>query len=127
LPYTTLFRSSGRLLRLLSLLQARREWPGSELADRLGVTVRTVRRDVDRLRMLGYPVLATSGVAGYSLGSGAKVPPLLLDDDEAVAVAIGLRHAAGGGVTGIEETSIRALAKLEQALPAHVRGRVDAP
>jgi predicted DNA-binding transcriptional regulator YafY len=117
--------TSGRLLRLLSLLQARPDWPGSELAGRLGVTVRTVRRDVDRLRMLGYPVLATSGVAGYRLGAGATLPPLLLDDDEAVAVAIGLRMAAGGGVTGIEETSVRALAKLEQVLPSRVRNRVS--
>src|SRR5258707_3287717 len=118
--------TSRRLLQLLSLLQARRDWPGSELADRLGVTTRTVRRDVDRLRMLGYPVLATAGTAGYRLGIGATVPPLLLDDDEAVAVAIGLSTAAGAGVGGIDETSVRALAKLEQVLPSHVRHRVRA-
>src|SRR6266496_5199270 len=120
-------RTSARLLRLLSLLQARRDWPGPELADRLGVTTRTVRNDVERLRGLGYPVHATPGVAGgYRLGAGAALPPLLLDDDEAVAVAIGLRTAAGGAVAGIEETSLRALAKLEQVLPARLRPRVGA-
>jgi predicted DNA-binding transcriptional regulator YafY len=121
-----MWETSGRLLRLLSLLQARRDWPGGELAQRLGVTTRTVRRDVDRLRALGYPVHATSGVAGYRLGAGAGMPPLLLDDEEAVAVAIGLRTAAGGSVTGIEETSLRALAKLEQVLPSRLRHRVGA-
>jgi predicted DNA-binding transcriptional regulator YafY len=119
--------TSARLLRLLSLLQARRDWSGAELADRLEVTPRTVRRDVERLRGLGYPVHATSGVAGgYRLGAGAALPPLLLDDEEAVAVAIGLRTAAGGTVAGIEETSVRALAKLEQVLPARLRHRVAA-
>jgi predicted DNA-binding transcriptional regulator YafY len=111
----------------LSLLQARRDWSGAELAERLGVTVRTVRRDVERLRALGYPVHAVPGAAGgYWLGAGAALPPLLLDDDEAVAVAVGLRTAAGGTVEGIEETSVRALAKLEQVLPARLRSRVNA-
>ncbi|NYI06342.1 helix-turn-helix transcriptional regulator [Allostreptomyces psammosilenae] len=119
--------TSARLLRLLSLLQTHRDWAGAELAERLGVTPRTVRRDVEKLRGLGYPVHATSGVAGgYRLGAGAKLPPLLLEDDEAVAVAVGLRSAAGGTVTGIEETSVRALAKLEQVLPARLRHRVNA-
>jgi predicted DNA-binding transcriptional regulator YafY len=108
-----MLETSARLLRLLSLLQTRRDWSGAELAQRLGVTARTVRRDVDRLRRLGYPVLATAGMAGgYRLGAGAALPPLLLDDDEAVAVAVGLRTAALGTVAGIEETSLRALAKL---------------
>ncbi|MCI2418092.1 WYL domain-containing protein [Saccharopolyspora sp. K220] len=117
----------ARLLRLLSLLQGRREWSGAELADRLEVTGRTVRRDIDRLRELGYPVESTTGTAGgYRLASGKNLPPLLLDDDEAVAVAAGLLTAAGGSVTGIEESSIRALAKLEQVLPARLRSRVEA-
>jgi predicted DNA-binding transcriptional regulator YafY len=119
--------TAERLLRLLSLLQARRDWPGPELAARLDVDVRTVRRDVERLRSLGYPVHATPGAAGgYRLGAGAALPPLLLDDDEAVAVAVGLRTAASGTVSGIEETSVRALAKLEQVLPARLRPRVGA-
>ncbi len=122
-----MLQTSARLLRLLSLLQARRDWSGPELADRLGVTARTVRNDVERLRSLGYPVHATPGVAGgYRLGAGAALPPLLLDDDEAVAVAVGLRVAANGTVTGIEETSVRALAKLEQVLPSRLRYRVNA-
>ncbi|HUR02283.1 MAG TPA: YafY family protein [Nonomuraea sp.] len=119
--------TSARLLRLLSLLQLRRDWPSADLAERLGVAARTVRRDVERLRSLGYPVRSTPGVSGgYRLGAGAELPPLLLDDDEAVAVAVGLRTAAGGTVTGIEETSLRALAKLEQVLPARLRHRVNA-
>ncbi|MEV0383617.1 YafY family protein [Nonomuraea sp. NPDC050643] len=118
--------TSARLLRLLSLLQARRDWPSAELAERLGVAPRTVRRDVGRLRSLGYPVRSTPGVSGgYRLGAGAELPPLLLDDDEAVAVAVGLRTAANGTVTGIEETSLRALAKLERLLPARLRHRVN--
>lgn len=122
-----MLETSARLLRLLSLLQARRDWSGAELAERLGVTDRTVRRDVDKLRNLGYPVHASTGIAGgYQLGAGAALPPLLLDDDEAVAVAIGLRTAAAGAVTGIEETSVRALAKLEQVLPNRLRRRVNA-
>lgn len=118
---------SGRLLRLLSLLQTPREWPGGELAERLGVTARTVRRDIDRLRELGYPVHATRGGAGgYRLTAGAAMPPLLLDDDEATAIAIGLRTAAAGAVTGAEDASLRALAKLEQVLPHRLRPRVAA-
>jgi predicted DNA-binding transcriptional regulator YafY len=119
--------TSARLLRLLTLLQSRRDWSGEDLAVRLEVTTRTVRRDVDKLRALGYPVHASSGVAGgYRLGAGAALPPLLLEDDEAVAIAVGLRTAAGGTVAGIEETSVRALAKLEQVLPARLRERVTA-
>ena len=119
--------TSGRLLRLLALLQARRDWPGPELAERLGVSPRTLRRDMDKLRSLGYPVDAVPGAAGgYRLGAGAALPPLLLDDEEAVAVAIGLRTAAGGTITGIEEASVRALAKLEQVLPSRLRHRVGA-
>jgi predicted DNA-binding transcriptional regulator YafY len=119
--------TSARLLRLLSLLQARRDWTGSELAARLGVTTRTVRHDVDRLRGLGYPVDARPGVAGgYRLGTGGALPPLLLDDEEAVAIAVGLRTAASGSVAGIEEASVRALAKLQQVLPARLRHRVSA-
>ncbi|GAA3975257.1 WYL domain-containing protein [Actinomadura viridis] len=117
--------TSARLLTLLSLLQTHRDRSGAELAERLGVTTRTVRRDVDRLRELGYPVNATQGTAGYRLGAGASLPPLLLDDDEAVAVAVGLRSAAGGPVAGIEETSLRALTKLEQVLPPRLRHRVN--
>ncbi|MFI1469884.1 helix-turn-helix transcriptional regulator [Streptomyces wuyuanensis] len=122
-----MLETSARLLRLLSLLQAHREWSGSELADRLGVTARTVRRDVDRLRELGYPVNASPGTGGgYQLGAGAELPPLLLDDEEAVAVAVGLRTAAGHGIEGIGETSVRALAKLEQVLPHRLRRRIGA-
>jgi predicted DNA-binding transcriptional regulator YafY len=120
-----MLETSARLLKLLSLLQARRDWSGAQLAERLSVTLRTVRRDVDRLRDLGYPVVAQPGVAGgYRLAAGAAMPPLLLDDDEAVAVAVGLRTA--GTVAGIEETSVRALVKLEQVLPARLRHRVIA-
>jgi predicted DNA-binding transcriptional regulator YafY len=119
--------TSARLLRLLSLLQTRRDWSGRDLADRLEVTTRTVRKDMERLRGLGYPIHATPGVAGgYRLGAGAAMPPLLLDDEDAVAVAVGLRTAAGGTVTGIEESSLRALAKLEQVLPSRLRHRVHA-
>jgi predicted DNA-binding transcriptional regulator YafY len=122
-----MLKTSARLLRLLSLLQARADWSGQALAERLGVTTRTVRNDVARLRGLGYPVHANPGVGGgYRLGAGAALPPLLLDDDEAVAVAVGLRTAAGGSVTDIQETSIRALAKLEQVLPSRLRHRVRA-
>ncbi|MGV9314860.1 helix-turn-helix transcriptional regulator [Streptomyces sp. NPDC003691] len=122
-----MLETSARLLRLLSLLQAHREWSGADLARRLGVTSRTVRRDVDRLRELGYPVNASPGTGGgYQLGAGAQLPPLLLDDDEAVAVAVGLRTAAGQGIEGIGESSVRALAKLEQVLPGRLRRRVGA-
>src|SRR6202044_1649437 len=116
--------TSARLLRLLSLLQARESWGGPDLAERLEVTGRKLRRDVDRLGSLGYPVHSTSGTAGgYKLGAGASLPPLLLDDDEAIAVAVGLRTAASGTVTGIEEASMRALSKLQQVLPARLRQR----
>nr|WP_296073144.1 WYL domain-containing protein [uncultured Actinoplanes sp.] len=119
--------TSARMLRLLSLLQTHRYWPGAELADRLEVSPRTLRRDVDRLRELGYPVDASRGVAGgYQLQAGAAVPPLLLDDDEAVAIAVGLRTAAAGAVAGFEETSVRALAKVIQLLPPRLRRRIDA-
>ncbi|GAB3622089.1 YafY family protein [Mariniluteicoccus endophyticus] len=110
-----------RALTLLSLLEARAVWPGPELAERLGVTTRTVRRDVDRLRELGYPVEGDHGAdGGYRLGRGTRLPPLVLDDDEAVAVAVGLRQAAAGGLGGIEEDALRALAKLEQVLPSRL-------
>ena len=119
--------TSARMLRLLSLLQTHRCWPGSELADRLEVSERTLRRDVDRLRELGYPVDASRGVAGgYQLQAGAALPPLLLDDEEAVAIAVGLRTAAGGAIAGIEETSVRALTKIVQVMPPRLRRRVDA-
>ena len=119
--------TSARLLRLLSLLQTRPEWSGPELADRLGVTTRTVRRDVDKLRGLDYPVEVGYGPGGgYRLGSGAALPPLLLDDDEAVAVAVTLRTAAGSGVAGTGETALAALLKLERILPSRLRHRVAA-
>lgn len=118
--------TSSRLLRLLSLLQTPRDWTGAELASRLEVSARTIRNDIDRLRDLGYPVHATRGsVGGYRLEAGASMPPLLLDDEEAIAVAIGLRTATSGAVTGIEETSLRALAKLEQVLPPRLRRQVN--
>jgi len=119
-----MLETSARLLKLLSLLQSPRDWSGTDLAGELGVGVRTVRRDVDKLRNLGYPVDAVPGVAGYRLGAGASLPPLLLDDEEAVAVAIGLRAAATGSVAGIEESSMRALTKLEQVLPSRLRHRI---
>ena len=119
--------TSARLLDLISLLQQRREWSGRDLADRLEIDIRTVRRDIGRLRELGYPVEATPGVAGgYRLGAGADLPPLLLDDEEAVAVAVGLRTVAGRGVRGVEEKSVSALAKLETVLPSRLRRRVSA-
>src|SRR5438034_6603084 len=119
--------TSSRLLELLSLLQGRRDWPGDELADRLEVSGRTVRRDVERLRELGYPVDSLTGPAGgYRLRAGTAIPPLLLDDEEAIAIAVGLRTAARASVTGIEETAVRALVKLEQVLPRHLRRRVQA-
>ena len=117
--------TAARMLALLGLLQARADWTGAELADRLGVTDRTIRNDVDRLRGLGYPVDAVRGPGGrYRLGVGTKLPPLLLEEDEAVAVAVGLR--AGTAVRGIEETSARALAKLEHVLPHRLQRRVNA-
>ena len=119
--------ASARLLRLLSLLPSRPEWTGPELAGRLGVTVRTLRRDVAKLRDLGYPVHAAPGVAGgYRLGAGTTLPPLLLDDEEAVAVALSLRTATSSTATGIAETALRALAKLERILPARLRTRTAA-
>jgi predicted DNA-binding transcriptional regulator YafY len=119
--------TSARMLRLLSLLQSRRDWGGTDLADRLGVSARTLRSDITRLRALGYPVEARPGVAGgYRLGSGAALPPLLLDDEEAVAVAVSLATSAGSSVTGVEDASMRALAKLRQVLPSRLRGRVAA-
>jgi predicted DNA-binding transcriptional regulator YafY len=119
--------TSSRLLDLLSLLQARRDWPGAELAARLEVSGRTIRRDVERLRSLGYPVESLTGPAGgYRLQAGTAMPPLLLDEEEAIAIAVGLSTAARASVAGIEETSIRALVKIEQVLPAHLRRRVGA-
>ena len=107
-----MLETSARLLRLLGLLQTRRDWTSAELATRLDVTTRTIRNDMARLRALGYPIEARPGVAGgYRLGAGGSLPPLLLDDEETVAVAIGLRTAANGSVAGIEEASVRALAK----------------
>ena len=120
-----MLETSARLLRLLSLLQTRDDWSGAELAQRLGVTTRTLRRDVERLRELDYPVHATQGTAGYRLGAGASLPPLLLDDDEAVAVAVGLRTAPDSSVARIEEAALRALIKLEQVLPSRLRYRVN--
>ncbi|MGV9244475.1 helix-turn-helix transcriptional regulator [Streptomyces sp. NPDC003710] len=115
----------ARLLQLLSLLQTPREWPGGELAERLGVSRRTIRRDIDRLRELGYPVQASKGAdGGYRLVAGKAMPPLVLDDEEAVAIAVGLRAGAGHAVEGVEEASVRALAKLEQVLPGRLRHRV---
>jgi predicted DNA-binding transcriptional regulator YafY len=120
-------QTSSRLLRLLALLQTRRDWAGEELAERLEVSCRTIRRDVERLRELGYPVDALTGPnGGYRLHAGTAMPPLLLDDDEAVAIAVGLGGAASASVAGIEETAVRALVKLEQVLPSHLRRRVNA-
>ncbi|PRY56394.1 putative DNA-binding transcriptional regulator YafY [Glycomyces artemisiae] len=121
-----MLETSARLLRLLALLQARRDRTGPDLAERLGVSTRTVRADVDKLRQLGYRVASTTGSAGgYRLEAGSELPPLLLDDEEAVAVALGLRAAASGSVAGIEETSLRALAKLEQTMPSRLRRRIE--
>ncbi|HET6707044.1 helix-turn-helix transcriptional regulator [Amycolatopsis sp.] len=125
MPVTSSTATSGRLLSLLSLLQARRDWPGSMLAGRLGVSERTVRRDVDRLRELGYPVQAVKGPeGGYRLEAGIRMPPLLFDEEQAVALAVALRIAAGTGA-GIEEAAVRALATVRQVLPARLRRRVD--
>jgi predicted DNA-binding transcriptional regulator YafY len=118
---------TARTLSLLSLLQTHRFWTGSELADRLGVSARTVRRDVDRLRELGYQVNASTGIeGGYQLAAGTSLPPLLVDEDEAVALSVGLRTAAGAGIDGIDETTVRVLAKLDQILPDRLRRRVEA-
>jgi predicted DNA-binding transcriptional regulator YafY len=122
-----MLETSVRLLRLLSLLQSRPDWPGGELAERLEVTTRTVRNDIERLRILGYRIHSTTGTAGgYRLGAGAALPPLLLDDEEAVAIAVSLHAAASGTVTGIEETALRALTKLQQMLPSRLRRRISA-
>jgi len=119
--------TSARLLRLLSLLQSTRDLTGPQLSERLGVTTRTIRTDIERLRTLGYPVTGAPGrTGGYRLGAGAVLPPLLLDDEEAIAVAVGLRIATEGGVEGIAESSLRALSKLEQVLPPRLRYRVQA-
>ncbi|MDG4663879.1 YafY family protein [Mycobacterium sp. 236(2023)] len=119
--------TTGRVLQLLGLLQSRRVWSGEELAERLGVTTRSVRRDVDRLRELGYPVHASVGHGGgYQLGAGAALPPLLLDPEEAVAMAVCLRVAAGGSVAGVGESALRALSKLDQVMPARLRSQVTA-
>lgn len=119
--------TTSRVLQLLGLLQSRRVWTGEELAERLSVTTRSVRRDVDRLRELGYPVHASKGHGGgYQLGAGAALPPLLLDPDEAVAIAVCLRLAAGGSVAGIGDSALRALTKLDQVMPARLRSQVSA-
>ncbi|WNG88635.1 YafY family protein [Mycobacterium sp. ITM-2016-00317] len=119
--------TTGRVLQLLGLLQSRRVWSGEALAERLGVTTRSVRRDVERLRDLGYPVHASTGHGGgYQLGAGAALPPLLLDPDEAVAMAVCLRVAAGGSVAGVGESALRALTKLDQVMPARLRSQVAA-
>jgi predicted DNA-binding transcriptional regulator YafY len=119
--------SSSRLLRVLSLLQTRSHWAGQDLAERLEVHPRTLRRDIDRLRQLGYPIHASSGVAGgYAFRAGQSLPPLLLDDEEALAVAIALQVAASGTVSGVEESSLRALVKLEQVMPTRLRRRTAA-
>ena len=123
-PSASAASTSVRLLQLLSVLQSRRQWSGAELAQRLGVTERTVRRDMERLRGLGYPVRASPGAAGgYRLEHGTALPPLLLDDDEALAVGVALA-TSGAGVTGLEEAGLRALTKLEQVLPARLRPRL---
>ena len=122
-----MLETSARLLRLLSLFQSRRYWSGAHLSDRLEVTSRTLRRDVDKLRSLGYPIHSTAGVeGGYQMGAGSTMPPLLLDDDEAVAVAVGLRSPAAGAIAGVEEASVRALAKMEQIMPPRLGRRVAA-
>lgn len=119
--------TTERVLSLLGLLQQRPVWTGPELAIRLGVTTRSIRRDVERLRRLGYPVHATQGVGGgYQLGRGKGLPPLLLDDAEAVAVAVSLRMAAGGTVSGASEAALRTLAKLDQVMPPRLRSEVRA-
>src|SRR2546422_2264097 len=118
---------ASRLLRLLSLLQAQPRWSGCDLAGRLGVTERTLRRDVTRVRDLGYPVDAAAGIdGGYQLGAGGRLPPLLLDDDEAVAITLGLRVATTTSLAGMEQSAVAALAKIDQVLPARLAERVKA-
>src|SRR3954452_14392402 len=120
-------RTTERVLHLLGLLQQRPVWTGPQLAERLGVTTRSIRRDVERLRGLGYPVQAAQGAGGgYQLGRGRGLPPLLLDDSEAVAVAVSLRMAAGGTVSGASEAALRTLAKLDQVMPPRLRSEVRA-
>ncbi|MGW0905284.1 helix-turn-helix transcriptional regulator [Streptomyces sp. NPDC002853] len=119
--------TTERVLTLLGLLQQRQVWTGPELAGRLGVTTRTVRRDVERLRTLGYPVYAGQGVGGgYRLGPGRELPPLLLDDQEAIATAVSLLAGAGGAVAGAGDAALRAMSKLDQVLPARLRHEVRA-
>ncbi|WP_427907198.1 helix-turn-helix transcriptional regulator [Nocardia sp. FBN12] len=126
MPISTSTATSRRLLALLSLLQVRRDWPGGLLAERLDVSGRTVRRDVDRLRELGYPIQAIKGPeGGYRLEAGSELPPLLFDDEQAVALAVALRIAVASGA-GIEESAARALATVRQVLPSRLRQRVDA-
>lgn len=118
--------TSARLLRLLSLLGARPTWPGRDLADKLGISTRTLRRDVESLRELGYPVQALKGPdGGYQLGAGGKLPPLLLDDEQAVAVAVALQTAATS-VSGIDDAVSRALTSIKQVMPAHLRAEAEA-
>jgi predicted DNA-binding transcriptional regulator YafY len=118
-------KTSARLLALLSLLQARRDWPGALLAERLEVSPRTVRRDVDRLRELGYPIVTAKGPdGGYRLGAGTRLPPLLFDDEQAVALAVALQLATIAGA-GIEEAAVRALNTVRQVMPARLRHRID--
>ena len=125
--YWRMSETTSRVLQLLGLLQSRRVWTGEELAERLGVTGRSVRRDIERLRELGYPVHASKGHGGgYQLGAGAALPPLLLDPDEAVAMAVCLRLAAGGSVAGVGESALRALSKLDQVMPPRLRSQVAA-
>jgi predicted DNA-binding transcriptional regulator YafY len=122
-----MLETSARLLRLLSLLQARSTWTGRDLVERLEVTDRTLRRDVDRLRDLGYPVHSTSGPAGgYRLGAGAELPPLMLEDDESLAVALGVASISSGPLRGVREAADRAMAKLEQVMPVRLRRRLRA-
>ncbi|TDC55178.1 YafY family transcriptional regulator [Actinomadura sp. KC345] len=119
--------TTERVLRLLMLLQRKPSWTAAELAVELGVTDRSVRRDVERLRAVGYPVHATAGVGGgYQLGAGTRLPPLLLDDEEAIATAVSLRMASGGTVAGAGEAALRALTKLDQVMPPRLRAEVRA-
>ncbi|GAA1753787.1 YafY family protein [Streptomonospora arabica] len=123
----TVEATTERVLRLLALLQRRPSWTAAELAAELGVTDRSVRRDVERLRALGYPVQAAPGVGGgYQLGAGTRLPPLLFDDEEATATAVSLRLASGGTVAGASEAALRALAKLDQVMPPRLRAEVRA-
>ncbi|MGA4731590.1 helix-turn-helix transcriptional regulator [Micromonospora taraxaci] len=123
----TVEATTERVLRLLALLQRRPSWTAANLAGELGVTDRCVRRDVQRLRALGYPVHAVPGVGGgYQLGAGTRLPPLLLDDEEAIATAVSLRLASGGTIAGAGEAALRALTKLDQVMPARLRAEVRA-